>query len=135
MSRPHVYYALRKLAERGLISGRTERTGERERMVHEVTPQGREALADPGWATASLPAPFTTWLGPSTHARAQDAVQVLSARRAFLVAQLARERATLEGAQSDPGPRARVAQAMVTLALRQYETELAWLDEVGATVA
>ena len=133
ISRPHVYYALQKLAERGLIVGRVEHAGDRQRVVYEVHPTGvaalADALADTAWATTVSPAPFTTWLGLSISARPEDVRQVLAARRAFLSAEAARERITLEAIRTDISPRARVGEAMVGLAIRRYETELAWLAE------
>ena len=133
ISRPHVYYALQKLDAAGLISGIAEHEGERERTVYRVEPGGQAALADAlassDWATTSPPAPFTTWLGLSIHARPDDVRRVIAARRAFLSAEIERETVTLGAIRSDASPRARIGEAMVTLALRRYETELSWIDE------
>ncbi len=135
VSRPHVYYALKKLAGRGLLAAaRGAGRGARGRSVFTVTPAGAEALAqaltDPGWATTRPPAPFTTWLGLSIHARPADRDAVITARRRFLGDEIARERATLTAIELDQGARVGVAAAMVTLVLRQFATELAWLDEL-----
>ena len=138
VSRPHVYYALQKLAEAGLLQGTTEHAGDRERVVYRVQPTGQaslaEALAGPGWATAAPPSPFRTWLGLSIHAQPNDVRRVLEDRRAFLEAEIKRESITLAAVRTDTSPRARVGEAMVTLAIRQFEVELAWLDEWTATM-
>jgi DNA-binding PadR family transcriptional regulator len=133
ISRPHVYYALQKLAGARLIDGTPEHDGDRARVVYCVQPSGQAALADalasPDWATTAPPTPFRTWLGLSIHARAEDVHRMVEARRSFLAAEIERETVTMEGIRSDSSPRARVGEAMVSLVIRQYETELAWLDE------
>ena len=133
ISRPHVYYALQKLAKAGLIEGKSEQDGERERVVYHVRPSGQtnlaNALANLAWTTTAPPTPFTTWLGLSIHAKPNDVRCVLEARRSFLASRIERETLTRAAIRSDTGPRVRIAEAMVALAIRQYETELAWLDE------
>src|SRR5580765_6107089 len=107
VSRPHVYYALKKLASTGHIVGSETRDGARRRSVYKVTSTGSaalaDALADPAWAMSQVPSPFTTWLGLSIHARPADARSVVEVRRAFLADQIRKERKTLAAVAADDG--------------------------------
>jgi DNA-binding PadR family transcriptional regulator len=132
VSRPHVYYALKKLANLTLIAPEAKAPGGRVVAVFAVTKEGAmrlaDALADDRWARQRPPSPFTTWLGLSIHARAADAKRVLASRRSFLTAEIAKERATLAAIAADSGERVAVASAMVVLAIAQFEVELTWLE-------
>ncbi len=162
VSRPQVYYSLRKLAEAGHIGpapgraagaergsaergsaerGSAERgsgEGGPERRVYRVTAAGRRAyaaaLARPEWATQRPPPPFLTWLVLATHADAAVRARQLARRRAFLEAEAARERATLAAIRTNTGPTFAVAALVVSLTIRQFEAELAWLGEVAAAL-
>ena len=167
VSRPQVYYSLRKLALAGHIGpspgraagaergsaergsaergsaerGSAERgsaEGGPERRVYRVTAAGRRAyaaaLARPEWATQRPPPPFVTWLVLATHADPAVRARQLARRRAFLEAEAMRERATLAAILAGTGPAVVVAALVVRLTIRQFETELAWLDEVAAAL-
>ena len=141
ISRPHVYYSLKKLARLGLI-GRTDddaRPTGPARLVYRVTGAGRQALATSlaaqHWARQRPPPPFLTWLALSIHAQPADRRALIETRRHFLAAQLAKERTTLLAIQADTGPSIGVAAAMVGLSIRQFEVELAWLDDTVAGLA
>jgi DNA-binding PadR family transcriptional regulator len=152
VSRPQVYYSLRKLAEAGHISpapgraagaerGAPERgsaEGGPERRVYRVTAAGRRAyaaaLARPEWATQRPPPPFVTWLVLATHADPTVRARQLARRRAFLEAEAMRERATLAAIMTGTGPTVVVAALVVSLTIRQFEAELAWLGEVAAAL-
>jgi DNA-binding PadR family transcriptional regulator len=136
VSRPHVYYALKKLASTGHIVGSETRDGARRRSVYKVTSTGSaalaDALADPAWAMSQVPSPFTTWLGLSIHARPADARSVVEVRRAFLADQIRKERKTLAAVAADDGARTGIAAVMVGLAISQFETELDWLKRLDS---
>ena len=152
VSRPQVYYSLRKLADAGHIGpapgraagaerGSAERgsaEGGPERRVYGVTAAGRRAyaaaLARPEWATQRPPPPFLTWLVLATHADAAVRARQLARRRAFLEAEAARERTTLAAIRTNTGPTFAVAALVVSLTIRQFEAELAWLGEVAAAL-
>jgi DNA-binding PadR family transcriptional regulator len=152
VSRPQVYYSLRKLADAGHIGpapgraagaerGPTERgsaEGGPERRVYRVTAAGRRAyaaaLARPEWATQRPPPPFVTWLVLATHADPAVRARQLARRRAFLEAEAMRERATLAAILAGTGPTVVVAALVVSLTIRQFEAELAWLGEVAAAL-
>ncbi len=152
VSRPQVYYSLRKLADAGHIGpapghaagaerGSAERgsaEGGPERRVYRVTAAGRRAyaaaLARPEWATQRPPPPFVTWLVLATHADPAVRARQLARRRAFLEAEATRERATLAAILAGTGPAVVVAALVVSLTIRQFEAELAWLGEVAAAL-
>lgn len=153
VSRPQVYYSLRKLAGAGHIGpapdtesepaelGPTEdrrAEGGPERRVYRVTAVGRQAyaaaLARPEWTTQRPPPPFITWLVLATHADPAVRAHQLERRRAFLEAEAARERVTLAAIQTNTGPTFIIAALVVNHTIRQFEAELAWLGEVAAAL-
>lgn len=134
VSRPHVYYALQKLAALALlVPAGDAATAGRRRVVFTLSAAGQNALAEglarPSWATGRCPEPFTTWLGLSIHARPGDVGRVLAERRSYLQGEWEKEQATLAAIRQDVGARVQVAAWMVVLRLRQLRVELDWLDE------
>ena len=135
ISRPHVYYALRKLDQAKLIApARRGRDADARAVPFRVTPAGRRALAraldDPTWATRRSVPPFTTWMGLSIHASAAARKRVIAARTRALAAELLKERATLAAIRADAGERVGVAEWMVELRVAQLELERSWLASV-----
>ena len=141
ISKPQVYYSLRKLAERDLIRPAQGPPGAGpERQVWQLVEAGRRALqaglAREDWACRRPPPPVLTWLALSPQAPAGAGARVVARRRAFLRDELARERATAASrAAAAEGPGVRAARLMVALTVRQFAVELAWLDEVEAALA
>lgn len=143
VSRPQVYYSLKKLAALGYITEVSPRRGKAaadtvsqgpERSTYASSAAGRRALATAlareDWATQRPPPPFLTWMALSTHASRDVVRRQLERRRAFLEAQIAREKETLESIRADTGEMVQVGALMVTLAIRHFEAELSWLSEV-----
>ncbi|MEP6733725.1 MAG: PadR family transcriptional regulator [bacterium] len=136
ISKPQVYYSLRKLDADGHIEPQrrvSESLGP-ERRVYRTTAKGRRVLADAlardDWATQRPPAPFHTWMVLSWQARPEDAVAQVARRHDFLERQLVNERAALESIIEETSPSSDAAM-MVRLVIRLFETELEWLDEVS----
>lgn len=136
ISRPQVYYSLKKLQRMKLIgraSGKKNTRGP-ERQIFALTPQGQAALAKAlereVWATERIPPRFLTWLALSLHTRPEAARKVIARRRGFLEAELARERATIQAVRADTGRTTPVALFMLDLTIWQFEMELIWLQEV-----
>lgn len=135
ISRPQVYYSLRKLERLELIAPEesTEKLGP-ERQTYRTTPAGRKALSQAldlaHWTTQRPPPPFLTWLALSTHATPATVVRQVERRRSFLEAEAARERLTLEAVRADHGEMVVVAELMIGLTITQFEAELRWLGEV-----
>ncbi len=72
------------------------------------------------------PPPFATWLGPSIHANPGTRAAMVARRRAFLQAELERERASHLYVQHLGTERARVGVHVIALA--SLRAELDWLD-------
>lgn len=144
VSRAHVYYALRKLAAAQLVEATAATTPEApargpDRRVYALTAAGRRAygaaLARPDWAT-QRPAPgFRTWWVLAAYTTPALRAEQVARRRAFLEAELARERATLAEMAAFTGPAAAAGRQIVDLVIRQFETELQWVIEVSAADA
>lgn len=133
VSRPQVYYSLKKLAEFGLIKPARDPDAAAgpERIIYALTEKAHDALAEAlardEWATQRPPPPFVTWLVLSSHARAADVARLKKLRRTWLDAQIAKERKTLEGIQAEGGPMAQAAMAVVKLGICLFEAERKWL--------
>lgn len=139
ISRPQVYYSLKKLEGLGLVAataGEQSSAGP-ERRVFLTTASGQGQLADAlgraDWATQRPPPPFLTWLALSWRARKGAVNEMIRRRRSFLQGELERERETLGAIRrerlSSPAP-----LLMVELAIRQMAVELDWLVEVEAAL-
>ncbi len=135
ISRPQVYYSLRKLERLELIAPEAskEKLGP-ERQTFRTTPAGRRSLSQSldlaHWTTQRPPPPFLTWMALSTHATPATVARQVERRRRFLEAEAARERLTLESVRADHGEMVVVADLMIGLTITQFEAELQWLGEV-----
>jgi DNA-binding PadR family transcriptional regulator len=136
ISRPQVYYSLKKLEDAGYVApaDAADASLGPERRTLVPTPEGRRALSDAlaraDWATQRPPSPFLTWMVLSWQACPRDFVAQLERRRTFLAAQLEEDRAALDAVIAETSPSSDAAM-IVRLGLRQFETELAWLDDVA----
>jgi len=137
ISKPQVYYSLRKLDTAGEIEAAGDPAAALgpDRRVYRPTATGRRALADalarPEWAEREHPAPFLTWLVLSWQARPRDRARQIERRRAVLHAKLDFERAALASIIAETSETSDAAM-IVRLSIRQRQVELAWLDEVAA---
>ena len=140
ISRPQVYYSLEKLARLGLIRrGESDEPGAGpERRVFSTGAKGRAALADAlereDWTTQRDRPPFLTWIALSWQARPGVFQRQLERRREFLVAELAREEATLRAIQKEVGHRFHEAVWMVSLIIQQFHLELKWLRKLSREI-
>src|SRR5690349_1779606 len=104
VSRPQVYYSLKKLSRSGYITPVAPAEGDLapgpERLTYTSSASGRRvlatALARRDWALRRPPPPFLTWLALSTHAGKPVVRQQVRRRRGFLEQEIAKERATLK---------------------------------------
>jgi DNA-binding PadR family transcriptional regulator len=135
ISRPQIYYSLKKLHAQRLIKLRREapERGGADRRVFAPTEAGlaalQEALGRSTWATERPPTPFVTWMVLAIHASPRAIRAMFERRRAYVAQQLTRERATLSAFARDAGPTVPIGRALVTLAIREFELELGWLEE------
>lgn len=138
ISRPQVYYSLKKLASAKLIrpvGSATEAIGP-ERQEFRITAAGRRELARAleraDWAEHRPPPPFLTWLALSWSIGAPERLRVISRRREFLEAEAARERRSLAEVTREGAVEAAL---MIELVIGQFEAELRWLDRVEQRIA
>ena len=132
VSKPQVYYSLKKLARAGLL--RRLETGQPaagpERDTFETTNKGRKALADAlereEWTTQRDRPAFLTWLALSWQARPGVFRKQLKKRRQFLLKELNRERATLHSIYAEVGHEFHEAVWMVGWMIDQIRTEILW---------
>ncbi len=137
ISRPQVYYSLRKLAE----TDHLERTDEAEpskgpeRATFRATPTAiqalKKALRSERWTERTPPAPFVTWCALALNADAKAIERQLSRRRDRLSAEIAREEATFAALAGVPGRDAAVGRALVRMAVNQMKAEAAALDGIS----
>ena len=136
VSRPQVYYSLRKLADRGLIAPgeASDDSGGPERQVYAIAPEGlREltlALGRDEWATSRPIQPFLIWLAMSAHADRETCARVLESRATFIEDTITRERQTLKDFRKHEGPMVAQGLLMVELTIAQLEAEREWLKRV-----
>ena len=135
ISRPQVYYSLKKLAASGHLNrAEGESLAGPERQVFRLSAAGRRALsaalAREEWAIQRPAPPFLTWLILSSNAQPEDRLRLIRRRREYLEEQLARERKTLGEILADTGVMVVAAAHVVRLVIRQWEVELEWLAEV-----
>lgn len=143
VSRAQVYYSLGKLADQDLISPARDASAEtrRERSTWHITPAGRRALttalSSRHWAEQRRVPPFFTWVAWSSLVRPATRRRIIRERRAFLEAELVRERETIAEVRRLPAntPALAITISMVGQAIRQFVLELDWLDELDTVFA
>ena len=137
ITKTQVYYSLHKLETSAYIETTEDQDDALgpERKVYRPSDAGRRLLSDqlahPKWATQRPPDPFLTWLVLSWQARPRDFAAQIARRRKFVAKQLDDDRAALDAIIAETSPTSDAAM-IVRLGLRQFEVELAWLDEVAA---
>jgi DNA-binding PadR family transcriptional regulator len=135
ISRAQVYYSLRKLADARQITPARDDDSSLgpERRVYKPSDAGRRLLADSlaqaRWASQRPPDPFLTWMVLSWQARPRDFAAQIERRRRFIEQQISDDRDALAAVIEETSPTSDAAM-VVRLSLKQFETELAWLDEV-----
>ncbi|MCM2279258.1 MAG: PadR family transcriptional regulator [Oligoflexia bacterium] len=136
ISRPQVYYSIKKLAKLGLIEPATTDTDPLgpEREVFRITSKGTKAMNDAlsrlTWAEQRPPSPFMTWMALSTHLSSEKTSEVIKARQKYLTKQLQKEKRTLAEFAADSGAMVTAGRLMVSLTIELFEAELKWLQLV-----
>src|SRR3569833_896806 len=137
ITKTQVYYSLHKLETSAYIETTEDQDAALGPKRKENQPtdtnhhQQTKQLAHPKWATQRPPDPFLTWLVLSWLARPRDFAAQIARRRKFVAKQLDDDRAALDAIIAETSPTSDAAM-IVRLGLRQFEVELAWLDEVAA---
>jgi DNA-binding PadR family transcriptional regulator len=135
VSKPQVYYSLKKLEASGLIRGETEKdpsTGP-ERRIYSLMKGARAALAtaldSDRWAISRPVPPFNTWVMLSTYAKESSISRIIEQRRCFLSSEIRKEKMTLERMVDEDSGQSHVAKMLIPLVIENFERELSWLDE------
>lgn len=136
ISRPQVYYSLEKLERLGFLRAARDKepAAGPQRSVLAVTASGRAALADAlereDWSTQRERPPFLTWIALSWLTRPGVFQTQIQRRRVFLKSELKREQDVLDSVLREVGHAYHEAVWMLKLTIRQFETELEWLDDL-----
>ncbi len=141
VSRPQVYYSLRKLADGGHL--RSVESAETalgpERVVYKPTVKAakslKKALAEPEWMEQRPPSPFVTWVSLALLAPAETVTQQLDRRMRFLEKEIDREEETLRALLSEDGRDAAVARALIEFAIVQFRAEAATINALREAFA
>lgn len=137
ISKPQVYYSLKKLAKAGLVRGvgGGEPPAGPERQVFEISGKGKKGLADAlerrDWTTQRERPPFLTWMVLSWQGRPGVFEKQVRRRHEFLQEELRHEEATLRSVLEEVGHPYHEAVWVVKLMIAQFRTELEWLDELS----
>ncbi len=135
ISRPQVYYSLKKLFSLKFIflTSELEPALGPEKQTYRINEKGRDALqanlSRTDWATQRPPPPFQTWMALSAHLPKPIVKNLFASRRNFLCEQLAREKKTLQEFAGETGAMTVAGKLMVELCIKTFELELSWLDE------
>ncbi|HLE12158.1 MAG TPA: PadR family transcriptional regulator [Bacteriovoracaceae bacterium] len=136
VSRPQVYYSLKKLLGMKLIYN--DSNGESslgpERVQYHIGKTGEEALnhalSSEKWASQRSPSPFMTWMGLSSNLSKKTTRRLIALRKSFLEKELIRERTTLKDIKKNSDHMTAAAMLMVSFTIQQFEAEIKWLDTV-----
>jgi len=136
ISRPQVYYSIKKLFAKRLISkGRDlDSTLGPERTKFEINSRGRtllsEGLSRESWATQRPPPPFLTWMALSSNMPTFSRKKIVECRRKFLSEQIEREKKTMAEFDETSDAMKVAGKLMVELTIKTFELELKWLGQV-----
>src|SRR5579884_1641509 len=125
ITKPQVYYSLRKLVAAGSIVGADgdDATLGPERRVYKPSEDGRRllasSLAQARWATQRPPDPFLTWMVLSWQARPRDFHAQIARRRRFLERQIEEDKAALAAVIEETSPTSDAA-LVVRFAIRKF---------------
>lgn len=136
VSRPQVYYSLKKLKALDMIIEVTDpaRPEGPERQIYKITSKGKmgltNSLGDDHWGLHRPISSFLTWMALSPYATRASINHVIHERRKFLEKEVKRERLTLKSFDTESGNMIIPAILMVELTIKQFEIELEWLKKV-----
>ncbi|MEE4212666.1 MAG: PadR family transcriptional regulator [Parvularcula sp.] len=140
VSRPQVYYSLRKLAGTAYLERADQGEASRgpERTTYRATDKAadglRQALGADHWTERPPPAPFVTWAALALNAEASTVRHQIQRYRARMTAEIERENSTLMELEAAPGRDAAVGRALVKMAIGQLTANLASLEALEAAL-
>lgn len=136
ISRPQVYYSLRKLARGGYlipVADHTPALGP-ERIVYKPARKAERAmqaaLSEKKWIEQRPPSPFTTWAALALLAGPATVATQIKGRAVFLKKEIKREKETLASFDGVVSQDVAVARVLVSLAIEQFKSELHSLNDL-----
>lgn len=141
ISRPQVYYSIRKLAKGGFILPAKDHAPALgpERVIYKPARKARRAmenaLGEAKWVEQRTVTPFTTWAALALMAGSENVDVQIKRRRQFLKAEIKREQDTLKSINGVSARDVNVARVLVSLEIKKFETELNSLAELKAALA
>lgn len=135
VSRPQVYYSLKKLKSLQMIKeiNGFEPSEGPDRQTYQVTSVGRKGLTDSldtnTWALDRPISSFLTWVALSPHANRKSISRIILKRREFLEKEIKREKLTFKTFETETGSMIVPGMLMVELTIDQFEIELRWLKK------
>lgn len=136
ISRPQVYYSLNKLKLLQMITEvfvANKNAAGPDRQVYQISQKGkqglRQSLDSNDWAINRTISPFLTWMALSPHAAKKSIIRMINERRGFLEGEIKREKLTFKTFENETGPMIVPAMLMVELTIKQFTTELLWLNK------
>jgi DNA-binding PadR family transcriptional regulator len=137
VSRPQIYYSLRKLAASDHLQ-RTDEAGPSrgpERSTFQATPAASEALKEALradlWTERDPPTPFLTWSALAHLAEPETIERQLARRREKLEAEIGREETTIQALANVAGRDAAIGRALVAMAINQMRAEAQGLTQLS----
>ena len=140
ISRPQVYYSLRKLAEHKYLIPAKDHAPALgpERIVYRPARKARRAmetaLGDAKWVEQRPPSPFNTWSALALLAGPNNVAAQFERRKEFLKKEIKREKETLKSFDGVSSKDVAVARVMVSTAIKQFQIELGSLDDLRAAL-
>jgi DNA-binding PadR family transcriptional regulator len=137
ISRPQVYYSIKKLLNLKMIGKASDQESALgpERETYRLNTKGKvamtEALSDHEWATQRPPPPFSTWMALSTHLSREVTNKMIERRRQYLEKELLREKRTLAEFEGEADSMVTAGKLMVSYCIQSFEVELSWLKNVA----
>lgn len=135
VSRPQVYYSLKKLKSLEMIREiiDSEQPEGPDRQIYKITSKGKQgltnSLGDDHWALHRPISFFLTWMALSAYATRRSIIHVIHERRKFLEKEIKREKLTFKSFETESGKMILPAILIVGLTIKQFEVELEWLKK------
>lgn len=140
VSKPQVYYSLRKLAKSGYLEPVDDENPANgpERVVYRAAEKAQVAmrhhLSLESWATKRSPSQFTTWSALALHATEKTVREQIRIRIAFLEQEVAKEIQSMKDLDNATGRDVDVAKAMIAIVIAQMRSELDGLPALEAAL-
>jgi len=140
VSRPQVYYSLRKLSAAGYLRAveSDDPALGPERVVYAPASKAKSAmstaLSEGHWTTGRPPSPFVTWVALGLNAKRKTIDAQIKRRGQFLRQEIKREEQTLVALEALNGRDIGVGRALVSMAIKQFEAELASLPDLRSAL-